>query len=339
MPSIRSVQVDHPDGELFLTTRDIPDPGPGQVRVTVEACGICHSDNAFVTNALPGVTFPLTPGHEIAGRIDAVGDGVPRWRPGDRVAVGWFGGACLYCDHCRDGDFIHCENLQVPGWQYPGGYAEAVVVPASAIARIPDEFTAVDAGPMACAGVTTYNSLRRSQARPGDLVAILGIGGLGHLGVQFAAKMGFDTVAIARGEDKEPLATKLGARHYIDSTAQDVAAELRRLGGARVVQATAANAEAMAATIDGLSTDGELIVIGAVPTPIPVSPFQLIFQSRAVRGHPSGTARDIERTLDFAAVTGIRAMIEERPLDDAPAAYRHALSGKARFRVVLTTGL
>ncbi|PTR38958.1 alcohol dehydrogenase [Rhodococcus sp. OK611] len=339
MSTIRTVQVDHPNAELRLTTREIPDPGPGQVRVTVEACGICHSDDAFVTNALPGVTFPVTPGHEIAGRIDAVGDAVARWRPGDRVAVGWFGGACLYCDPCRDGDFMHCENLQIPGWHYPGGYADAVVVPATAIARIPDEFTAADAGPMACAGVTTYNSLRRSSARPGDLVAILGLGGLGHLGVQFAAKMGFDTVAIARGPDKEPLATQLGARHYIDSTTQDVAAELRRLGGARVVQATAANSAAMAATIDGLSADGELIVIGAVPDPIPVSPLQLIFQSRSVHGHPAGTARDVERTLDFAALTGIRPMIEEVPLTEAPAAYRHALSGKARFRVVLTTGL
>jgi alcohol dehydrogenase len=336
--TIRTIQVDRPDGELRLTSRELPDLGPDDVRVSVEACGICGTDHAFVANALPGLSFPLTPGHEIAGRIEAVGAAVERWKAGDRVAVGWFGGACLHCDPCRAGDFIHCESLRVPGWHYPGGYADAVVVPATALARIPDEFTAAEAAPMACAGVTTFSSLQRGPARPGDLVAILGLGGLGHLGVQFAAKMGFDTVVIARGSEKEASAKELGARHYIDSTTQDVAEELRRLGGARVVQATAANSAAMAATIEGLGVGGELLVIGADPTPMPVSSFQLIFQSRSVHGHPAGTAWEVEQTLAFAAQTGIRPMIETMPLTEAAEGYKRAMSGQARFRVVLTTG-
>lgn len=338
MSTIRSAQVTEPGGKFSIVEHEMPEPGRGQVRVTVEACGICHSDSAFINAGFPDVRFPLVTGHEIAGRIDALGDGVEGWIPGDRVAIGWFGGNCGTCLACREGDFIHCERLQVPGYSYPGGYSEAVIVPATALARIPDAVSAVEAAPMGCAGVTTFNALRRSAARPGELVAVLGLGGLGHLGVQFATKLGFETVAVARGAARAGLATQLGAHHYIDATSGDVAGQLRALGGAKAVLATAASSEAMAATIDGLQHNGELIVIGAVPEPIQVSPFQIIAGSKTVHGHPSGTARDTEETLHFAALTGIRPMTETRPLDDAQAAYDRMLSGDARFRMVLTTG-
>ncbi|MGX7671456.1 alcohol dehydrogenase catalytic domain-containing protein [Plantactinospora sp. DSM 117369] len=337
MSPIRSVQVAEPAGPFRLVERELPEPGHGQVRVTVEACGVCRTDAAFVNAAFP-VPFPLVPGHEIAGRIDAVGTGVEGWTPGQRVAIGWFGGNCGACSACRGGGLIHCQRLQVPGWAYPGGYSEAVVVPATALARIPEALTAAEAAPMACAGVATFNALRRSHARPGDLVAVLGLGGLGHLGVQFAAKLGFETVAIARGTDKTDAATGLGAHHYIDSTTADVAEQLQNLGGAAAVLATAGNSAAMGATIDGLRPGGELLVVGADPEPIQVSPFQIISTSRVVRGHPSGTARDVEETLHFAALTGVRPLIETRPLDEVEAAYHRMLSGEARYRMVLTTG-
>jgi alcohol dehydrogenase len=299
---------------------------------------VWRTDAAFVNGAFPNVSFPLVPGHEIAGRIDAVGDEVDGWAIGDRVAVGWFGGHCGVCVACREGDFIHCAKIQVPGWAYPGGYSDAVVVPASALARVPDAFSAVDAAPMGCAGVATFNALRRSGARPGDLVAVLGIGGLGHLGVQFAAKLGFETVAIGRGAELADLAKKLGAHHYVDANEGDVAAKLQALGGARVVLATAASSKAMSATIDGLRHNGELVVLGATPEPIEVSPFQLIATSRTVHGHPSGTARDVEETLRFAALAGIRPMTEARPLAEVGAAYERMMAGDAKFRMVLTTG-
>jgi alcohol dehydrogenase len=337
-PTFRSAQVSEAGGPFSIVEHRLPEPGRGQVRLTVEACGVCRSDAAFVNAAFPGVSFPLVTGHEIAGRIDAVGDDVDGWDVGERVAVGWFGGNCGTCLACREGDFIHCAYLQVPGWAYPGGYSEAVVVPASALARIPAELTAVDAAPMGCAGVATFNALRRSPAGAGDLVAVLGLGGLGHLGVQFAAKLGFETVAIARGADKADAAKKLGAHHYIDGSAGDVAERLRALGGAKVVLATAASSEAMSATIDGLRHGGELVVLGATPEPIQVSPFQLIADGRSVHGHPSGTARDVEETLRFAALTGVRPMAETRPLEEAGAAYDRMLSGDARYRMVLTTG-
>jgi alcohol dehydrogenase len=289
-----------------------------------------------VNGFLPDLTFPLVTGHEIAGRIDAVGDGVVPWAVGQRVAVGWFGGHCGLCVPCRQGDFIHCEKIQVPGWAYPGGYARAVVVPANALARIPDEISAVEAAPMGCAGVATFNALRRSSARAGDLVAVLGIGGLGHLGVQFAAKMGFETVAIGRGDRSVEWAKKLGAHHYIDGNSGEVAAKLQRLGGARVVLATAGDSKAMSATIDGLRYRGELIVLGATPQPIEASPFQLIATSRTVHGHPSGTARDVEETLRFAALGGIRPITEVRPLKDVDAAYKRMMSGQVAGRMVLT---
>jgi alcohol dehydrogenase len=338
MPTFRSAQVTEPGGNFHIVEQEIPQPARGQVRITVEACGVCRTDAAFVNAAFPNVRFPLVTGHEIAGRIDAVGDDVEAWEPGQRVAVGWFGGHCGTCEACRDGDFIHCARLQVPGWAYPGGYAEAAVVPANALARIPDKLSAVEAAPMGCAGVATFNALRRSSARPGDLVAVLGLGGLGHLAVQFANKLGFETVAIARGTDKARAAERLGAHHYVDSSVGDVAKQLQALGGAKVVLATAGSSAAMSTAIDGLRRSGELIVLGADPEPIQVSPYQLISTSRTVHGHPSGTARDVEETLDFAALTGVRAMTETRPLDQVSAAYERMLANDARYRMVLTTG-
>jgi alcohol dehydrogenase len=338
MPTFRSAQISEPGGAFHVVEQELPDPARGQVRITVEACGVCRSDAAFVNAAFPNVSFPLVTGHEIAGRIDTIGDDVEGWTPGQRVAVGWFGGHCGTCTACRGGDFIHCERLQVPGWAYPGGYAEATVVPANALARIPDELSATEAAPLGCAGVTTFNALRRSAARPGDLVAVLGMGGLGHLAVQFANKLGYETVAIARGTDKAAAAERLGAHHYVDGSGGDVAMRLQALGGAKVVLATAGSSAAMSATIDGLGRSGELIVVGADPEPIQVSPFQLIATSRTVHGHPSGTARDVEETLKFAALTGIRPITETRPLDQVGAAYDRMLSGAARYRMVLTTG-
>ncbi|POX53663.1 alcohol dehydrogenase [Streptomyces sp. Ru72] len=340
MSTYRVAQVAAAGGPFEVVEREVPQPGPGHVRVAVEACGICHSDAFFVNAGLPGVTFPVVPGHEIAGRVEELGEGVRErgWQVGDRVAVGWFGGSCGHCTPCRQGDFVVCQNLKVPGWAYDGGFAEAVIAPADALARIPDALAATDAGPMACAGVTTFHGLRRSSARPGDLVAVLGIGGLGHLGVQYAAAMGFETVAIARGAEKADLAKRLGAHHYVDSTADtSVADALQSLGGAKVVLATAGNAEAITATVDGLSHRGELVVIGASPDPMGITPVQLIMGGRVVRGHPSGTAQDVQDTMAFSALHGIRPVVETVPLDQAGEAYQKMLSGAARFRMVLTS--
>ncbi|MGW5663666.1 alcohol dehydrogenase [Streptomyces sp. NPDC003758] len=340
MSTYRVAQAAAAGGPFEVVEREVPQPGPGHVRVAVDACGICHSDAFFVNAGLPGVTFPVVPGHEIAGRIEELGEGVRErgWQMGDRVAVGWFGGSCGHCTPCRQGDFVVCQNLKVPGWAYDGGFAEAVIAPADALARIPDALAATDAGPMACAGVTTFHGLRRSSARPGDLVAVLGIGGLGHLGVQYAAAMGFETVAIARGAEKADLAKQLGAHHYVDSTADtSVADALQSLGGAKVVLATAGDAEAITATVDGLSHRGELVVIGASVDPMGISPVQLIMSGRVVRGHPSGTAQDVQDTMAFSALHGIRPMVETVPLDQAGEAYQKMLSGTARFRMVLTT--
>ncbi|RMI87115.1 alcohol dehydrogenase, partial [Streptomyces sp. ZS0098] len=278
------------------------------------------------------------PGHEVAGRVEELGDGADEmgWQVGDRVTVGWFGGSCLHCVPCSRGDFIVCDNLKIPGYAYDGGFAEAMVAPVDALARIPDALAATDAGPMACAGVTVYNGLRRSSARPDDLVAIQGIGGLGHLAVRFAAAMGYETVAVARGADKADFAKELGAHHYVDSTAGPVAKALQALGGAKVVLATAGNSEAMAATVDGLIPRGELVVVGAAPDPMPVSPLQLLLKGRLVRGHPSGAAQDVRDTMTFAARHGIRPMTEVLPLDEANTAYRKMMDGSARFRMVLT---
>jgi D-arabinose 1-dehydrogenase-like Zn-dependent alcohol dehydrogenase len=309
------------------------------VRIKVEACGICHSDALTKEGVWAGIEYPRVPGHEIAGIIDALGAGVAGWTPGQRVGVGWHGGHCGYCDSCRRGDFVTCQiALQVPGIAYDGGYAEYMIAPASALARIPEVLSAVDAGPLMCAGVTTFNALRNSGARPGDLVAILGIGGLGHLGVQFAAKMGFRTIAIARGMDKEPLAKKLGASSYIDSKTQDPAAELLKVGGAKVVLATVTNADAMSATLGGLGVNGKLIILGAAAEPLQVAAIPLILGRRSILGWPSGSSIDSQDTLTFSVLTGVRAMTEAFPLERAAEAYEHMMSGKARFRAVLTTG-
>ncbi|MEU1707377.1 alcohol dehydrogenase [Streptomyces sp. NPDC005706] len=341
MSTYRVAQVTAPDGTFELAEREVPRPGPGQVLIAVEACGICHSDALFVSGGLPGVSFPEVPGHEIAGRIEELGEGTGDrgWRTGDRVAVGWFGGSCGHCVPCREGDFIVCRNLEVPGWAYDGGFGDKVLVPVDALARIPEGLAAGDAGPMACAGVTTYNGLRRSSARPGDLVAVLGLGGLGHLGVQYAAAMGFETVGIARGAEKADFAKRLGAHHYVDSTSGTPVAEaLQSLGGAKVVLATAGHSEAITATVDGLAHRGELVVIGADTEPLGISPVQLLMSGRVVRGHPSGTAKDVEDTMEFSALHGIRPMTESVPLEQADEAYRKMLAGRARFRMVLTTG-
>ncbi|MFF8478587.1 alcohol dehydrogenase [Streptomyces sp. NPDC015414] len=341
MSTYRVAQVTTPDGTFELAEREVPRPGRGQVLIAVEACGICHSDALFVSGGLPGVSFPEVPGHEIAGRIEELGEGTRErgWQTGDRVAVGWFGGSCGHCPSCREGDFVVCPNLKVPGWAYDGGFGDKVLVPVDALARIPEGLSAGDAGPMACAGVTTFNGLRRSSARPGDLVAVLGLGGLGHLGVQYAAAMGFETVGIARGAEKADFAKRLGAHHYVDSTSGTPVAEaLQSLGGAKVVLATAGHSEAITATVEGLAPRGELVVIGADTEPLGISPVQLLMSGRVVRGHPSGTAKDVEDTMAFSALHGIRPMTEAVPLAQADEAYRKMLEGRARFRMVLTTG-
>jgi len=339
MAKMRAVQVTRPKGSLEIVEREIPDPGAGWVRVKIEACGICHSDAMTKEGTWPGIEYPRVPGHEIAGNIDAIGPGVLGWIRGQRVGVGWHGGHCGYCDSCRRGDFVTCQvALQIPGIAYDGGYAEYMIAPAGALALIPDGLSSVDAAPLVCAGVTTFNSLRNSGARPGDLVAILGIGGLGHLGVQFAAKMGFNTVAIARGLDKEPLARKLGANSYIDSHAQDPAKELLKLGGAKVVLATVTNGDAMSAVLGGLGVNGKLIILGAAAEPLQVPGIPLLMGRRSVLGWPSGSSIDSQDTLFFSAQTGVRSMNEVFPLARATEAYDHMMSGKARFRAVLTIG-
>jgi alcohol dehydrogenase len=333
--TIRGVQVSQADGPLSVVDLPKPRPSSGHVRIAVEACGICHSDADMVHGMFGGGSFPLTPGHEIAGRIDELGEDVEGWEPGERVAVGWFGGNDGSCQACREGDAIDCVNLQVPGLAYPGGYAESTVVPTSALARIPSQLTAVEAGPMACAGVTVFNALRRTSAWPGDLVAIIGLGGLGHLAVQFSHKMGFDTAVIDRGGDKEATARQLGARHYIDDTVQDVAESLKALGGAKVVLATVPASAVMTSAIDGLRALGELVVIGISPDNIEVSPVQLILGQKTLHGAASGTSREVEETMEFAAQSGVRPITEEAPLEDAQQAFSKMLAGATRFRGVL----
>jgi D-arabinose 1-dehydrogenase-like Zn-dependent alcohol dehydrogenase len=338
MPKMRAVQVASPKGPLELVEREIPQPGPNQVRIKVQACGICHSDSLTKDGIFPNIKYPRVPGHEVAGIIDALGSNVKEWKVGQKVGIGWHGGHCGHCTSCRKGDFITCSSLQNPGITYDGGYADYMIAPAEALALIPDELSPEEAGPLMCAGITTFNALRHSGAVAGDLVGIVGLGGLGHLAVQFASKMGFNTVAIARGKDKELLAKKLGAKHYIDSEAQDVVKELKKLGGAKVILSTVTNAKATAAVLEGLGKGGKLVVVGASMDPMEVHSVPMLFARSAIQGWPSGTSFDSQETMEFSALTGIRSMNQIFPLEKAAEAYELMMSGKARFRVVLVTG-
>jgi D-arabinose 1-dehydrogenase-like Zn-dependent alcohol dehydrogenase len=340
MAKMRAVQVTKPKGPFELVEREIPQPGPGDVRVKVQACGVCHADMYVKEGLWPGVEYPRITGHEIAGVVDALGEGVKSWKVGDRVGVGWYGGHCGYCDSCRRGVFELCLNdRQVTGFSHDGGYAEYTIAHAPTLALIPEDLLAVDAGPLMCAGVTTFNSLRHTGVGPGELVAVLGLGGLGHLGVQYATKMGLKTVAIARGADKADLAKKLGARVYIDSTTHDPAEELTRLGGAKVILATVTSGKAMTSVLGGLAQSGKLVVLGAADTPLEVPAVNLISGRTSLMGWPSGNSIDSQDTMAFSALTGVRPMTQAFPLERATEAYELMLSGKARFRAVITTGL
>ncbi|HYZ16275.1 MAG TPA: alcohol dehydrogenase [Candidatus Acidoferrum sp.] len=336
--TMRGIQVARPGADFALVERPIPEPGRGHVRVRVQACGVCYSDSLTKEGAFPHMHHPLVPGHEIVGIVDTLGEDALPWQIGDRVGLGWFGGHCGHCAFCRRGDFLNCTSLAIPGITFDGGYAEYVVAQADALARVPEALTSQEAAPLMCAGVTTFNGLRHSEARSGDLVAVLGLGGLGHLGVQFAAKMGFETVAIARGADKEPFARELGAAHYIDSATQDVAAQLQALGGARVILATVPSADAMTSAYGGLAPHGTLLIAGASTEPLGISPLAVLVGNRRIQGWSSGIAMDSQDTLEFAAKSGVRPMIETYPLERAADAYERMISGKARFRVVLETG-
>ena len=335
---MKVAQVSKPGGNFEVVERPIPEPGRAQVRIKVEACGVCHSDAIVKESGFPGLQYPRVPGHEIAGRIDAVGADVTQWKAGQRVGVGWHGGHCFTCDPCRRGQFILCKFEKITGISYDGGYAEYVVIPAEAVAAMPDDLPADEAAPLLCAGITVFNSMRNAGATAGELVAVQGIGGLGHLGIQYAHQMGFRTVAIGRGGDKEALAKKLGAHHYIDTATAAPAAALQALGGARVILATAPDSKAISDLVDGLGPDGKLVIVGASLDPLTVTPLQLIFPRRTVRGWPSGTAKDSEDTLQFSSLSGVRPMIERYPLEKVAEAYDQMISGRARFRVVLTMG-
>jgi len=334
----RAMQVPAAGGDFQLVEREFPAPGPGHVRFRVQACGICHSDAITKFGVFFPITYPRVPGHEVAGVVDAVGADVKLFEPGQRVGLGWLGGYCNYCTPCRRGDFILCENQLVSGVHFDGGYADYVIAPANGLAFIPDELSPVEAGPLLCAGITTFNTLRNSGARPGDTVAIFGIGGLGHLAVQYAAKSGYRTVAIARGEDKAALAKQLGAHIYIDSTKEDPAAALQKLGGAVVILSTLTSADALAQAVNGLAPGGKLVINGVPEKPIAVDAAPMILGRRSIVGWPAGTAKDSEDTLNFSALTGVKPMTEVYPLEKAAEAFDRMLSGKARFRVVITTG-
>jgi len=335
---MKAAQISKAGGDWELVEREIPQPGVGQVRVKVEACGICHSDVLVKDGVWPGIQYPRVPGHEIAGRIDAIGDNVTSWAIGQRVGVGWHGGHCFVCEQCRRGDFAMCINRKVTGIDFDGGYADYVIAPAAVLAAIPAELPAEEAGPFMCAGVTVFNALRYSGARAGEVVAVHGIGGLGHLGVQYARRMGFKTVAINRGNDKEPLARQLGAHDYIDATATDVVTELQKLGGASVILATAPNAQAISSLLNGLAPNGKLLVPAAPVEPLTINMFSLIAKRSSVAGWYSGMARDSQDTMEFSALSGVHPMIEKYPLDKVAEAYEQMHSGKVRFRVVLTFG-
>jgi len=333
---MKTAQISGPGADFQIVEREIPKPGVGEVRIKVQACGVCHSDVLTKEGALPGIQYPRVPGHEVAGVIDELGEGVSEWNKGQRVGVGWHGGHDGTCSSCRRGDFRNCRNQKIAGISYDGGYQQYMVAPVEALVSIPDSLSAVEAAPLLCAGITTYNSLRHSGAFPGDLVAVQGIGGLGHLGIQFASKFGYKVAAIGRGSENAALAKKLGASMYIDSRASNAAEALQNMGGAQVILATAPNSKAMSELIDGLGPNGKLLVVGATFDPIEVTPPQLIFGSRAIQGWAAGTPADSEDTLRFAELTGVRPMIEPYPLERAGEAYARMLSGDAQFRVVLT---
>jgi len=333
---MKAVQISKPGGNFEVVERPIPEPGRGQVRIKVEACGICHSDALVKEGHWPGIRYPRVPGHEISGRIDAIGADVTLWKPGQRVGLGWHGGHCFQCEHCRRGDFVLCVNQKITAIHFDGGYSEYMVAPAEGVAAMPDDLPADEAAPLMCAGITVYNALRNAGARDGDLVAVQGIGGLGHLGIQYARQMGFRTVAVGRGVDKQPLAKKLGAHEYIDTNVGPPAEALQKLGGARVILATAPDSKSISALVDGLTGNGKLMIVGAGFESLTVTPLQLIGGRKTIQGWPSGTGRDSEDTLRFSSLTGVRPMIERYPLEKAADAYQQMISGKARFRVVLT---
>jgi D-arabinose 1-dehydrogenase-like Zn-dependent alcohol dehydrogenase len=337
MATMRAVQVAEPGGEFELVEREVPSPGRGEALVRVNACGVCHSDSMAKEGTFPGVTYPIIPGHEIAGVIEELGEDVHPWEVGQRVGVGWYGGNCGWCEACRRGVFVHCVNMKVPGVQADGGYAEFVVVKSGALAAMPPDLDDAEAAPLLCAGITTFNALRQTGVSGGDLVAILGVGGLGHLGVQFANKLGCEVVAIARGTEKEALARELGAHHYLDSTATDPAEELQKLGGAKVILSTVTSAAAMSAVFGGLGLRGQMILVGASVEPMEVVPAMMIGGDLTVSGHASGSSIDSEDTLKFSALSGVRARIETVPLERAAEAYERMMAGQARFRMVLTT--
>lgn len=338
MTTSRVMEVPKPGADFRLVEREVPKPGPGQVRIRVEACGICHSDMLVKGGYWPGIQYPRVPGHEVAGRVDEVGEGVRTWAKGDRVGVGWYGGHCGVCRSCRQGKFVLCQEGLVCGISYDGGYADHMIAPQQALARIPDEIGAAEAGPLLCAGITTFNALRNSGAPAGSVAVVQGVGGLGHLGIQFASRLGFRTVAVSRGSDKRELAMKLGAHDYLDTDKADVTAELSRLGGASVILATAPSGKAAAALIGGLGPDGKLLVIGAGTDPIEVPPIALLTKRTSIQGWPSGVASDSEDTMRFSALTGVRPMIETFPLERAGEALAHMMENKVRFRSVLVTG-
>lgn len=333
----RFAQVVKAGGDIELVTREVRNPEAGWVRVKVQACGVCHSDSVTKEGLFPGISYPRVPGHEVVGLVDAIGDGVTMWKVGQRVGLGWYGGHCGKCVPCRRGDLVCCVQLRIPGITYDGGYADYVLGPEIALAAVPEALAGVEAGPLLCAGITTFNALRNSGAQPPAVVAVLGLGGLGHLGVQYAAKMGFTTVAIARGADKAKFAHELGAAHYIDSTTEDVAASLQKLGGAKTILATVTDADAMSAAMGGLGHQGKFVVLGIPGSPVKANVLPMVLQKQDLQGWPSGTAIDSEDTLKFSAAQGVKPLIETYPLEKAAEAYARMISGKARFRVVLET--
>lgn len=332
---MKAAQIQEKGGDFILVDIDKPTPKKGEILIKVEACGICHSDAFVKEGAFPGIEYPRTPGHEVVGMVEKVGADVDKWKVGQRVGIGWHGGHCFECEQCRRGDFINCENAKISGISYDGGYAEYMTAPQEAIAVIPEELSSAEAAPLLCAGITVFNALRNSGIKPGDVVAVQGIGGLGHLAIQYASKMGMRTVAISTSDNKKELAKDLGAHHFINTKNSDPAEELQKLGGAKLILATAPNSEAITSVINGLGVDGKLLMVAATGEPVEVSPLQLIMKRKSVAGWPSGTAIDSEDTLNFSALTGTKPMIEEYPLSDVKKAYDRMINNESRFRVVL----